>query len=238
MKKLVIFDLDGTLADTLASIAYCTNRALEKSGFSPISSDKVRRFVGNGARTQVIRSLREAGDTESAWIPGYTDDDGYHTVPLHLEEVLNTYMEYFKADCMYQVMPYPGIRQLLQDLKEREIFLAVFSNKPHNNTLQVVELLFGTEVFDAIQGQVEHIRKKPAPDGVFEVLDQIGRQCAEPLKMEEVLYVGDSGVDMQTGKAAGAYTVGVLWGFRDAGELEECGADHLITEPGELMGLL
>ena len=238
MKKLVIFDLDGTLANTLESIAYCTNRALQDFGFPPISSEKVRTFVGNGARTQTIRSLREAGDIESEVLENYLDDDGKNTVPVHLEEVYARYMEYFKVDCMYQVVPYPGIVELLSCLQEQNIALAVFSNKPHKNTESVVEVLFGSNTFDVVQGQVEEIPKKPAPDGVYEVLKRSSQKFSTQFKMEEVLYVGDSGVDMLTGKAAGAYTVGVLWGFRDREELEACGADAVIKEPMELLRFL
>ena len=186
----------------------------------------------------MIRSLREAQDTESQAMETYLDDDGRNTVPVHLEEVYTRYMEYFKTDCMYQVVPYPGIMELLSALKEQSAALAVFSNKPHNNTESVVELLFGKDTFDAVQGQVADIRKKPAPDGVYEVLKQCSWKRSEPLSAEDVLYVGDSGVDMQTGKAAGAYTVGVLWGFRDRDELEECGADAVIKEPLELLQFL
>ena len=232
MKKLVIFDLDGTLCDTLESIAYCTNRALADFGFDSIPKELVRRFVGNGARTQTIRSLRAAGDIESAPIDGYVDDDGKNTVPLHLEEVLARYMEHFKVDCMYQVVPYEGIPKLLAALKEQGVCLAVFSNKPHQNTLSVIEEVFGNNLFDIVQGQVPEIRKKPAPDGVFAIMEKAGNIAAQ-----EVLYVGDSGVDMKTGKAAGVFTAGVLWGFRDREELAACGADALAEKPEQLMEL-
>lgn len=238
MKKVVIFDLDGTLANTLESIAYCTNRALNDFGFKSIPTEKVRKFIGNGARTQTIRSLREAGDQETAPVSGYMDDDGKNTFPVHLDQVLKRYMEYFETDCMYKVVPYDGILELLKVLKEKGILLAVLSNKPHPNTVSVVEMLFGTDTFDVVWGQKADIPKKPAPDGVFAILEKMRNDFNIQIQPDEVLYVGDSGVDMKTGKAAGAFTAGVLWGFRDQDELMVNGADALAAVPEELLSYI
>jgi len=238
MKKIVIFDLDGTLANTLESIAYCTNRALADFGFSPVASEKIRKFIGSGARTQTIRSLRAAGDQETVPIEGYLDDDGNNTVPLHLEEVLARYMEYFAVDCMYKVAPYEGICELLQQLKKKGISLAVFSNKPHPNAVSVTDLLFEEGTFTVVQGQKPEILKKPAPDGVFAIMEQVSQKTGQKITAADILYVGDSGVDMDTGKAAGVFTVGVCWGFRDSDELSAHGADALITKPEQLLELL
>lgn len=231
MIKAVIFDLDGTLADTLTSISHCTNRALLDAGFAPIEKEKFRLMVGNGARMQVSRALRIAGDEEGAacFEP---DSDGFRTRPAHLDAVLERYMQYFETDCMYQVKPYDGICSLLQRLKDRGIKTAVFSNKPHDNAEHVIRSLFGEDCFAAVQGQTLSIPKKPAPDGVFEIGKKLN------LQKEEILYVGDSGVDMDTGKAAGVKTIGVLWGFRDRKELTEHGADALIGKPEELLAYL
>lgn len=229
MKKAVIFDLDGTLADTLTSIAYCANRALSDMGFPVIGEKETyKRMVGNGARMQMVRALRMVGDAEGAEI-GEPDADGFLTSPVHTEAVLERYMAYFKKDCTYQVKPYEGISELLQKLKERGVKLAVFSNKPDENAKRVVDTLFGEGYFSIVQGQVPELRKKPAPDGVFEILNRL---C---LKKEDVLYVGDSSVDMDTGRAAGVRTVGVLWGFRTRQELLEHGADALIERPAEVL---
>ncbi|MDO4294127.1 MAG: HAD family hydrolase [Eubacteriales bacterium] len=231
MKKVVIFDLDGTLANTLESIAYCTNRALADFGLPSIPTEQFKRFVGNGARTQITRALRFAGDPERER-EGGADDDGFSTSPAHLEEVFARYMEYFSADCMYRVEPYPGIRELLEELKRRSVRIAVFSNKPHANTEAVIRSLFGEGYFDAVQGQTPAIPKKPAPDGVYAILKDLGA------KPDQALYVGDSWVDIETGKASGVRTVGVLWGFRDRQELEAHHADWVIGSPGELLGCL
>lgn len=141
MKKAVIFDLDGTLANTLTSLAYCTNRALEDFGLQAIPQECYKKFVGNGARMQITRALRYAGAKEQP--SPVRDDDGFAAVPCLLDEVYDRYMEYFAKDCMYEVKPYPGIPELLDTLKEKNIKIAVFSNKPHANTVDVVETLFG-----------------------------------------------------------------------------------------------
>ena len=212
MKKAVIFDLDGTLANTLTSLAYCTNRALEDFGLQAIPQECYKKFVGNGARMQ--------------------DDDGFAAVPCLLDEVYDRYMEYFAKDCLYEVKPYPGIPELLDTLKEKKIKIAVFSNKPHANTVDVVETLFGKGFFDAVQGQKTNVPKKPAPDGVYAIMERLD------VSPEETIYVGDSWVDIETGRAAGNFAVGVLWGFRDEEELRAHHADAVITAPGELLELL
>ena len=214
MKKAVIFDLDGTLANTLTSLAYCTNRALEDFGLQAIPQECYKKFVGNGARMQITRALRYAGAKEQP--SPVRDDDGFAAVPCLLDEV----------------KPYPGIPELLDTLKEKNIKIAVFSNKPHANTVDVVETLFGKGFFDAVQGQKTNVPKKPAPDGVYAIMERLD------VSPEETIYVGDSWVDIETGRAAGNFAVGVLWGFRDEEELRAHHADAVITAPGELLELL
>lgn len=232
MKKAVIFDLDGTLANTLESIAYCTNRALEDHGFLGIPVERFKKFVGNGAKMQLTRALREAGDQEGQERLAEADADGFFTQPVHLGVVFTSYMEYFKNDCLYRVEPYDGIPALLKELRKRGVLTAVFSNKPHENTVNVIETLFGKDCFAVILGQKEPLRKKPAPDGVWKIIQELG------LDRSEILYVGDSSVDMDTGKAALVKTIGVEWGFRDREELLAHGADGLIQRPEELLNYL
>ena len=117
-------------------------------------------------------------------------------------------------------------------VKEKKIKIAVFSNKPHANTVDVVETLFGKGFFDAVQGQKTNVPKKPAPDGVYAIMERLD------VSPEETIYVGDSWVDIETGRAAGNFAVGVLWGFRDEEELRAHHADAVITAPGELLELL
>lgn len=216
MKQAVIFDLDGTLADTVASMAYCANRALEDMGYPAHPAEAYKGFAGDGADELVRRCLRSAGDLECA---------GF-------EEMKAKYREYFAKDCMYQVKPYQGIPELLAALKERGIRTAVLSNKPHKQAVDVVESLFGKDCFDEIQGQTDKIARKPSPDGVYVLLDRMG------LQKEQCLYAGDTNTDMQTGKAAGLYTAGVLWGFRDQKELEESGADIVVSAPKQLLWIV
>lgn len=232
MKKAVIFDLDGTLADTLESIAYCANRALEDCGFPGIEDvEAYKLLVGNGARMLMVRALRRVGDTEGAAL-SEPDADGRMTCPAHIDEVMERYTRYFAKDCMYQVKPYCGIPELLENLKEKGVKIAVFSNKPHENTEYVIESLFGKGYFNVVQGQTDGLPKKPAPDGIFMIAKKLG------VAKEEILYVGDSSVDMDTGKAAGVKTLGVLWGFRSEQELLEHGADALLKTPEELLRYL
>lgn len=216
MKKAVVFDLDGTLSDSIASIKYCADRALASFGYGPFSEKEYMYFVGDGAEKLIKRALAAAGDSG----------------PSRFGEVFALYKEYFAADCMYQVKPYDGIRELLAELKLRGVRLAVLSNKPHTQTLDVVETLFGRGYFDVLQGQQEGLPIKPDPAGAFAICGQLG------LESGELLYLGDTATDMRTGKRAGAFTVGALWGYREREELEEAGADALIAHPMELLAYL
>lgn len=214
--KAVIFDLDGTLSDSILSIAYCANRALEKFGLMPFETDRYKYFVGDGAGELIRRALQNQPKERMDLF----------------EEVMAEYTKLFAVDCMYEVKPYDGILELLAELKARGIKIAVLSNKPHKNTCKVIADLFGEEMFDAVQGQISQIQKKPSPEGVFLLSETLG------VPVKEMLYVGDTNTDMQTGKRAGAFTVGVLWGFRDRAELEENHADAIISHPLELLTYL
>ena len=216
MKRAVIFDLDGTLLDTIDSMEAAGTQMLREMGLPRQPRERYRQFAGDGAKMLVTRAL-EAG--------GVTD-------PAEVERAFSIYMGYFAKTCTYHVVPYPGIPELLQELKQRGLRLAVLSNKPDRQTRDVVERCFGTAEFDLILGQRDGVPKKPAPDGAL----WIAREFS--LSPEEFLYVGDTNVDMQTGLAAGMPAVGVLWGFRDRKELEENHAWRIIDHPAELLELL
>ena len=216
MKKAVIFDLDGTLADTIASITYCGNLALSRFGLSSFGEEDYKHFVGDGAAMLIRRALLAAGDERLE----------------HFDEVYEAYLEIFAKDCMYQVKPYEGICALLEELKRLSVRIAVLSNKPDADSIRVVEALFGKGYFDFVQGQRADIPRKPDPAGVYRIME------AFVLPAGDFLYVGDSGVDMKTGRAARIFTVGVLWGFRDREELVENGADAVISKPLELLSHL
>lgn len=215
-KKAVIFDLDGTLTDTLKSIWKSANLALADVGLSPFEIDRYRYFVGDGAAELVKRALIADGDTEL----------------VHFEKMAESYRRHFEKYVNYEVRPYEGIVDLIHALKEKGILLAVNSNKPHERTISVVEKHFGKGTFDILVGQSDERARKPAPDGVLYIMEQLG------LSKDEVIYLGDTCVDMKTGKSAGVYTVGALWGFRDRQELEENHADAIIAHPMDLLEYL
>ena len=211
--KACIFDLDGTLTNTLESMTYSVNLTLEEMGLSKITKDQCRLFVGNGARVLMEKSLKAAGDTDAS----------------RIEEGMEIYGRIFDRNCTYHVIPYEGIPEMLKALKDKGIHLAVLSNKPDRQTVKVVKAIFGEELFDYAQGQKEGIRRKPEPDGVWYLMEQMH------VSKEECLYIGDSEVDAATGRNAGLKTIGVLWGFRDRKTLETAGADDLIDRPDELL---
>ena len=211
--KACIFDLDGTLTNTLESMTYSVNLTLKEMGLSQITKDQCRMFVGNGARVLIEESLKVSGDPKAS----------------RIEEGMKIYGRIFDQNCTYHVTPYEGIPEMLKALKDRGIHLAVLSNKPYRQTVKVVKEIFGDNIFDYAQGQKDGIRRKPAPDGVWYLMEQM------QVSKEECLYIGDSEVDAATGKNAGLKTIGVLWGFRDRKTLETAGADHLIERPEELL---
>lgn len=215
-KKAVIFDLDGTLTDTLKSIWKSANLALADVGLPPFDIDRYRYFVGDGAAELVKRALIADGDKEL----------------VLFDKMSESYRKHFEKYVNYEVRPYEGIRELLHALKEKGILLAVNSNKPQDRTVNVIEENFGKGTFDILVGQSDERARKPAPDGMFHIMERLG------LMKDEVIYLGDTCVDMKTGRSAGVFTVGALWGFRDRQELEENHADAIIAHPMELLEYL
>lgn len=216
MYKGCIFDLDGTLTDTLESLTYSVNETLKEMGLPVIEDEQCRMFVGNGARVLLEKSLQAAGDVDGS----------------RIDEAMERYGRIFGENCTYHVEPYDGIPMMLEELKSRGIITAVLSNKPHQQAVDVVESIFGKGTFGYILGQRDDIPRKPDPAGVFMVLDKIH------LNASECLYIGDSEVDIATGSAAGVETVGVEWGFRSKEVLKEAGATQTIGKPLELLSLL
>ena len=213
--KACIFDLDGTLADTLESMSVCSNRVIEPLGYAPLPTENFRYYAGDGAKTLIERVLRDAGDAKL----------------VHFEEVYQAYSEIFDKDCTYKVEVFDGMRETLKDLKALGVKLAVLSNKPHAQTKKVISNLFGDELFDWVQGQQEGIEKKPDPSGALKIAENFG------IKPEECMYIGDTNVDMMTGNRAGMFTVGVLWGFRGRKELMDNHAHALAEKPEDLLVL-
>lgn len=214
MIKACIFDLDGTLADTLDSMAYVANEIMEKFHLKQLPVENFKYYCGEGASVLMQRCLKDAGDEEL----------------VHFEEGQKLYREMFEADPLYKVTCYPGIMETLHELRRRNIKLGVCSNKPHAATVKVIDQMFGGE-FDQAIGQSDAIRRKPAPDGALKLAEDFG------VSPGECMYIGDTATDMLTGKAAGMYTVGALWGFRTLQELLLNGADAVAEKPEDLVKL-
>lgn len=213
MIKAYIFDLDGTLVDSLASIANCANSCLREIGLKEHNIDDYRYFVGDGQYELIKRILIASGDKELC----------------HYDTLLSMYIDRFKDTCHIGCKAYKGMDETLKELKLRGIKLAVLSNKAHINTLKVIKEVYGTELFDVVMGQMDDVPRKPAPDGVFNIMKALN------VSAKECVYVGDTSTDMKTGKAAGLFTIGVTWGFRDRDELEMNKADKIIDDASELI---
>ena len=207
--KTYIFDLDGTLLSTLADLAASTNYALRTHHMPERSLDEVRRFVGNGVKKLMERAI----------------PDGLNN-PL-FEETFATFRQHYMQHNLDTTQPYPGIMQLLEQLKAEDKNIAVVSNKFYAATRELCRHFFGGLVPVAI-GEREDIRKKPAPDTVIEALRELG------VDKEGAVYIGDSDVDIMTAKNSGMPCVSVLWGFRDKEFLLEHGATTLILKPEEM----
>ena len=216
MIKYAIFDLDGTLLNTITTITYYINLVLRREGIREITEDKCKYFVGNGAKTLIKRVMESRAVTD--------EETTYR--------VWKEYNREYNLDTLYLTEPYDEIRDLLSALKERNIRLAVLSNKPDDTTGDIIPAFF-PDTFDIVHGGREGVALKPSPEGVFEIFKEMGATA------EETMYIGDTNVDMQTGKNAGAkITVGVLWGFRTREELMLSGADIIVEHPLEILSLL
>lgn len=213
MIRLCIFDMDGTIVDSLQSIAWFANQTLLRHGLSPFPVEDYKQMVGNGAALLIERALRRNGTTMDAH-----------------PDVLPEYVQSYDAEPLYLAAPYDGVPEMLAALRSMGCRLAVLSNKPHNTTCSIAKALFG-DMLDACLGARDGVPLKPAPDGVFELLAQLN------VAPEECLYIGDTGTDMKTAVNAGLYAVGVSWGFRDVRELVASGADVVIHHPMELVDI-
>ena len=206
-----IFDLDGTLLDTLDDLAAAVNYALRTYGMPEHSRDDVRRFVGNGVRMLMIRAIPDGEQNP------------------RFEEAFSTFRQYYLEHSLDRTRPYDGVPEMLKALKQRGCRLAVVSNKFYAATQELCRHFFADTIEVAVgEHEAEGIRKKPAPDTVNEALSQLG------VDHRHAVYVGDSDVDLQTARNAGLPCISVLWGFRDKDFLLANGATTLITTPQEL----
>ena len=207
-----IFDLDGTLLDTLDDLAASVNYALRTHGMPGHSTDDVRRFVGNGVRKLMERAVPDGADN-----------------PL-FEEAFATFRQHYMTHSLDTTRPYKGIPETLAALKARGCRLAVVSNKMMAATQSLCSHFFPDTIEVAIgEHEADGIRKKPAPDTVIAALDALG------VGKERAVYVGDSDVDIQTARNSGLPCISVLWGFRDRDFLKQHGAESFISTPSELI---
>jgi len=210
-KKTVIFDLDGTLLDTLEDLAYAGNRMLAACGFPEHPVEKYRYFVGDGMRMLVTRIIPP------------------HCTSQKIDHCCTVFSRIYGESWARSTTLYPGIEAMLERLGEAGVRLAILSNKPHQFTTACVDRFFPHYAFDLVFGQRDHVKKKPDPAGALEIAEKLAVQPAD------CVYVGDTAVDMQTGKGAGMFTIGVLWGFRTLEELQGNDADLIVHHPMEIV---
>ena len=211
MIKLCIFDMDGTLVNTIDTIAHFANTALAEFGFDAIPTDEYKIMVGNGSEVLVERMLNYHGKT-CADVP-----------KLH-----PWYVKAYDDDFMYLTAPYEGIVDMLKTLKGMGVKVAVLSNKDHQTAGKVAEELFEDGLIDLCMGARPGVPLKPQPDAVFEIMEHFGA------KKEDCLYIGDTATDITTAKNADLFSIGVLWGFRSEEELRGAGADVIVSSPAQI----
>lgn len=215
MKTLAIFDLDGTLLDTVADLAVSTNYALSQCGFPTHEADAYKFFVGNGVNKLFERALPEKAKTQE-----------------NIIQIRKHFLDYYGSHNSELTVPYPGIRQLLQTLQSRGIQLAVASNKYQQATDELIRHFFPEIEFVAVFGQRENVPIKPDPTIINDIL------AIAKVDKNEVLYIGDSGVDMQTAKNADIDAVGVTWGFRPRSELEQFSPRYIVGDANKILEII
>lgn len=213
MYKTVVFDMDGTILDTLEDMKICINAALAEEGFPERTLDEVRRFVGNGNHKLAERA-----------VPAGTSDE-------KVEGVFEGFHRQYKVHCGDHTRPYAGVTELIRHLREAGIRTAVVSNKADYGVQALCEEWF-PGLFDAQAGEKEGIRRKPASDGVWAVMAEIGA------RKDSTVYIGDSEVDIETAKNAGLPCISISWGFRDEAFLRQHGASVIVHTMNELESML
>ena len=213
MNKLVIFDLDGTLLDTLEDIGISVNFVLKELGYNQIALENFRYLVGEGTKVLMQKAMPDADEEK-------------------IQKALSLFEEHYNKQYSQNTKMYPDINKVLTFLARREFHMAVLSNKPHKFVKKCVLKYLDAWKFDAVYGVRENIPRKPDPAGAIEILKELD------IKPQECLYVGDTSTDMITANKAGVTPIGVLWGFRDKEELLESGAKYIVKTPAELLTLI
>ncbi len=212
--QAVIFDLDGTLLDTLEDLARAMNSALKECGLPTHPVTSYRYFVGDGATMLVKRAAPpDAGKSM-------------------LVRLRDTFLRHYSRNWKEVTRPYPGIEEMVDKLRHAGLRMAILSNKPHDFTMICVETFFNSRLFDLVLGERPGIPRKPDPTSAIEISRRFNIPC------HQFIYLGDTSIDMKTATGAGMKAIGVTWGFRSREELLENGADLIIDSPGELMGAI
>ncbi|MCT7525204.1 HAD family hydrolase [Aliarcobacter cryaerophilus] len=213
MKKTVIFDLDGTLLDSIEDIASSMNKVLESLQLPTHKIEDYKHFVGGGVDILVENAL----NNQSKEIK---------------DEVIKRFKIEYDGKLHSKPLPYDGIYELLDELKKLDINLAVLSNKPHEFTVSYVNHFFKNYNFKEIHGQKKDVPKKPDPKAALDIVKCLDSSC------ENTYFIGDTKIDMQTAKSANMTAIGVLWGFRDEKELRDFGADFIVSNPLEILKII
>ena len=214
MFKLIIFDLDGTLLNTIDDLADCTNYVLQKNGYPTHEINAYKYFVGNGVENLLRRALPK-NITETTFT-----------------EIMNEFMHYYEVHKADKTAPYNGMVETLEHLQEKGLQLAIATNKPHELLPALIQYYFPTIKWAAVFGYRNKTPIKPHPQIVYDILE------ATQTEKTDTLYVGDTAVDMETAQSAGVQKVGALWGFRTHEELEQAHADYLIAHPEQLTRII
>lgn len=212
MKKLVIFDLDGTLLNTIADLGTACNYALKECGFAEHPLPAYNYMVGNGVRRLMEKAAPDAS-------------------PEMLNTLLRHFRDYYDEHCTDMTEPYPGIPELLETLNARDVKIAVASNKYQDAVDKIIAFYFPEIHFESLHGERSDCPKKPDPSVIFSVLSET------PTPKSEVMMVGDSAVDIETARRACIESVGVTWGFRPVSELKDAYADNIVSDPSEILML-
>lgn len=213
MIRNIVFDLDGTLTDTLQDLANSTNYALQQMGWERRSLEDVRRFVGNGVRRLIERAVPENVAKED------------------FERCFALFQQHYLVHCQDTTGLYPGVEKMLQDVRLQGYRVAIVSNKLQAGVDELYETFF-RDVVDVAIGEREGLNRKPAPDMVRLALQELGATTADSV------YVGDSEVDVETARNSGLPCISVLWGFRDKAQLVEAGASVFIEHPNQLLRVI
>lgn len=214
MKKIVIFDLDGTLINSIEDLADATNYALSKNGYSIHPLDKFYYFVGDGILKLIERAVPD----------GIKNKD-------EVFKVKKDFSDYYEKHFADKTKPYDGIQDVLKEISENGIIIAVASNKAEEFTKKIIDNIFTNQI-NMVVGQIDNIPKKPAPDMVHKILNYYN------IDKKDAIFVGDTNIDILTAKNSGLTSVGCLWGFRTKQELSDAGADYIIANPHELINIL